>query len=497
MANFLSPTSSGVKSYLFDGMKAVAIDELPPGAWTFYSGGQDKKPLQLLKEYWRAVPWLFRGVQIRAQALSALPFAIVGRGGEDVDTSADYSNVVGFLPDPVSLFYLVEAALCLLGRAYLFREKNRVRTLGLRYLLPTSITPKLDEKRGLVGFNRQLKSGSKLLEVDDLVYFWQPDPFVEIGPPTSSPGQAACNAAGVLFNTDNFASLFFFRGAVKATLLTVEGSPPESEKKKLKAWWTRFISGIANAFTAEIISADVKPVIVGEGIGELSDTELTKEKREDIATALGVPQTMLWSTAAAGLGGGSVVTSDNLSFYRDTIVPEAEFVTSTLNSQLFMPLGYRLEFRPETLDVYQADENERAAAYSSYVHAGMAPSVTAQILGVELPAGMEYSELDTGSPITPAITPQAQLFSKAISDDLRKWESIARKRFRDNGSANYDFVSQYIPADVSESVKAALAQATTEQEVKAAFEAGFRPGSVPSPQRPEPLPGLRGWQGYP
>ena len=478
MADLLKP-----KSYFFDGMKAVAIDELPPEAWTFYSGGPDKKPLQLLKEYWRAVPWLFRGVQIRAQALSALPFAIIGRGDNDVDTSADYENAVGFLPDPVGLLYLVEAALVLLGRAYLFREKNDARTLDLRYLLPTSITPKLDEKRGLIGFSRQLKSGAKLLKVDDLVYFWQPDPFVEIGPPTSSPGQAALQAAGVLFNIDNFASLFFGRGAIKATLLTVEGSPPESEKKKLKAWWKRFISGIANAFTAEVISAGVKPVVVGEGIGELSNTELTKEKREDIATALGVPQTMLWSTAAAGLGGGAVVTSDNLSFYRDTIVPEAGFVAGVLNKQLFNPLGYHLDFRPETLDVFQADENERATAYSSYVLAGMPQSVAAEILGIELPAGMEYAELDTGLPDAPAQAggPQEQLFSKAVSDDLRKWESIASKRFRDNGSASYDFVSQYIPAEVSDGVKAALAIATTEQEVEAAFVAGFR-GS---------------WQGYP
>lgn len=467
MADFLKR-----RSYFFDGRKAVAIDELPPEAWTFFSGGQDVDPLRLLKEYWRTVPWLFRAVQLRAQALSALPFAIVNRNGEDIDTSADYSNALGFLPDPVALLYLIEAALTLLGRAYLFREKNRARTLDLRYLLPISITPVMNERTGLTGFIRLLRHGKKLLEVDDLVYFWQPDPFVELGPPTGSPGQAALQAAGVLYNIDAFASLFFSRGAIKATLLTVEGSPPESEKKKLRAWWKRFISGVKNAFTAEVISADVKPVVIGEGMGELSDTDLTKEKREDIATAIGIPQTMLWSTAAAGLGGGSVVTSDNLAFYRDTIVPESEFVASVFNSQLLDELGYRLDFRPETLDVFQADENERAAAYSSYVMAGMSQSVAAQILGIELPAGVEYADLDTGAPIVPT-TPQEELFSKAVSDDLRKWEGIARKRFRDNGSASYDFVSQYIPSDVNENIKAALAGATTEEEVKAAFVAGF------------------------
>lgn len=460
------------RSYFFDGRKAVAIDELPPEAWTFFSGGQDVGSLRRLKEYWRTVPWLFRGVHLIAQTLSVLPFAIVNRSGKDIDTSADYNNVLGFLPDPVSLFYLITAALTLLGRAYLFREKNRVRTLDLRYLLPTSVIPEINERTGLTGFIRLLKHGKKPLAVDDVVYFWQPDPFVELGPPTGSPGQAALQAAGVLYNVNAFASLFFSRGAIKATLLTVADSPSESEKEKLKAWWKRFISGVKNAFTAEIISADVKPVVIGEGMGELSETDLTKEKREDIATALGVPQTMLWSTAAAGLGGGSVVTSDNLAFYRDTIVPESEFVASVFNSQLLDDLGYHLDFRPETLDVFQADENERAAAWSSYVTAGMKQSVATQILGIELPAGMEYTDLDVGAPVAPAI-PREQLFSKAVSDDLRKWESIARKRFQDNGSASYDFVSQYISTDASDSIKAALAQATTEEEVKAAFVAGF------------------------
>jgi len=467
MADFLN-----TRSYFFDGTKAVAIDELPPEAWTFFSGGQDVDPIRQLKEYWKTVPWLWRAVQLRAQALSALPFAIVGRGGEDVDTSADYSNVLGFLPDPVSLLYLIEAALTLLGRAYLFREKNRVRTLDLRYLLPTSVTPEMNEQTGLTGFIRLLRHGKKPLAVDDVVYFWQPDPFVELGPPTGSPGQAALKAAGALYNIDVFANLFFSRGAIKATLLTVEGNPRDSEKEKLEAWWRRFITGVKNAFAAKVISAAVKPVILGEGMSELSDTEFTKEKREDIATAIGVPQTMLWSTAATGLGGGSVVTSDNLAFYRDTVVPESEFVASVLNSQLLDDLGYHLDFRPETLDVFQADENERAAAWSFYVTAGMKQSVATQILGIELPAGMEYADLDTSVPVAPAI-PQEQLFSKAISDDLRKWESIARRRFRDNGSANYDFVSQYIPSDVNESIKAALAGATTEEEVKAAFVAGF------------------------
>ena len=174
------------------------------------------------------------------------------------------------------------------------------------------------------------------------------------------------------------------------------------------------------------------------------------------------------------------MTSDDLSFYRDTIVPEAEFIAGALNHQLFNPLGYSLDFRPETLDVFQADENQRATAYSSYVMAGMPQSVAAQILGIELPAGMEYAELDTGLP-EPAEPAFPQIELRAMQDDLRRWEKIARRKIKAGEPADYDFVSRYIPDDIAGNIKAALLEASTEEEVKAAFAAGF----------------CSGWQGYP
>ncbi len=66
-----------------------------------------------------------------------------------------------------------------------------------------------------------------------------------------------------------------------------------------------------------------------------------------------------------GLGGGGVVESDERKFYENTVVPQARFIESALNEQLFTPLGYRWRFRPETLDVFQEDESQRAQALAS------------------------------------------------------------------------------------------------------------------------------------
>jgi phage portal protein BeeE len=88
----------------------------------------------------RAVAWLYRGVQLRSNAVAAMPFRIM-RGETEIDTSTDYQNALGWLPNPRRLIYMTEAALTCYGRAYWLRETNRVTTKGVRYVRPDTIEP--------------------------------------------------------------------------------------------------------------------------------------------------------------------------------------------------------------------------------------------------------------------------------------------------------------------------------------------------------------------
>jgi len=485
-----------MNQYLFDGQKAINLNSLPPEAWTTVGGGDNALDYADIKERYIRVPFLNRAVNLRANALASLPFAIVGKDGADIDTSDDYQNAVGFLPNPQRLLYLVESSLFLLGRSYLFRSYNRVKTLDLRYVLATTITPKFDQKLGLVGFKRQLSNEIIELTPEDLVYFWQLDPYVEIGPANSSAAMAALSAANVLYNVDSFAASFFERGAIKVTLLTTKGPVPEQERNRLKSWWSRLFRGSDSAWNSEIVQADaIEPVVLGEGIGELSDSELVKEKREDIATAAGVPVTLLWSTEASGLGGGGVVESDERKFYEQTVVPQADFIQGILNEQVFAPMGLRWAFRPETLDVFQEDEGKRAMSFAAYVGAGIRLSVAAQLVGIELPEGMDYETLDEQkeedkekaierqreqfgglpgerNPQSPQGNPQGYTQQgRQMRADLERWERKAL-----NKGADCSFESEHIPGDVMASIRASLADAQTEEEIKAAFAAPFRSG---------------------
>ncbi len=455
----------------------------------FLMSEQEQLRIADMTACYQAVPWLFRCVQLRADAVSKMPFRITKKGSkakEPVDSSADYQNHVGFLPNPVNLLWRTEAAASIWGTGYWWRSYNSVRTLGLRYLLPTTITPEIDDEEGLVGFTRYVSGQPRPVTTADLVYFWRPDPFVEIGPPTSSPVKAALAAANVLLNVDLFAAAFFQRGAIKATLLTVEGNPPKSEKEALKAWWERMLSGIRNAFSTEVVSASVKPVQIGEGIGDLANITLTDEKKADIAVAMSVPRSVLDSSTATGLGGGGVARQDDKHFYDKGVLPECEWLQADMNEQVFHPQGLHWEFTPELLEIYQADEAGLAQSFKLYVDIGLPKSLAAQMVGIELPSGWEYEDLDKlekpqeikppASPDRPQLeapneeddaedneaTPEGKAIDTAsaapapvsaptltpFEQDIRAWRSKSKRKGK-----VAPFVSEAIPEQIADAVK--------------------------------------------
>lgn len=415
-------------------------------------------------EMFRSVAWLYRALQMRANAVASMPFAIM-RGETEVDTSDDYQNAVGWLDNPRRLLYLTEASLTAWGAAYWWRERNRVATKGVRYIRPDTVEPIIDGAAGLTGFYRTANGRRVQVPVEQLAYFWQADPWVELGQPESSPLLAAMAASGVIRNLDRFSAAYFARGAIKATLLTVSGNPQASERERLKTWWGQMMTGVRNAFSNAVVNADsVTPVVIGEGLAELSNATLTAEKRQDIAQALGIPMTMLFSESARGLGGAGVASEDKLTFYDGVVVPECQTIAAAINTQIMEPMGLRFVFRPETLDVYQEDENARAAAFTAYVGAGLPVEVVGPMLGVELPEGWDWDKIaalkeERRQEMADAMQSSDNSDSSDDSDeddmtkatlaDLRRWRTKSAKRGR-----LATFESAYIPPAVIDDVKA-------------------------------------------
>ena len=480
-----------------DGQKAIPIDEKYDYLWTDLSADAAERTKGAM--LFGSVPWLHRGVDLRAGAVASMPFAIM-RGKTDMDSSDEWENKVEFLPNPINLLWLIEASLTMANRAYLYRDLLGKRTIDVRYITPTGVKPKLDKMNGLVGFERPVGGIPKLYPPEKFVYFWKPDPYKEIGPSDNSPAQAAAAAAGVLMNVDAFAAAFFGRGAIKATILSVPGSMSKEERDRLKSWWDGLVGGIRNAWKAAVVNADeVKSTIVGEGIESLKNTELTREKREDISTALGIPQTLLFSDAATNATAGE----DQLHFLKHTIVPECEFIQGILNEQVFEPMGMRFEFRPETMSEFQEDETKRSVALGQLVSAGLDLIVALEVLGYELTdeqwailkAKQEVDKANSermaqlaqlgvdkanqapqAAPTSPQEAPgraggtePPNMPSKGdprVLGELTAWERFA---VRGIGKKGRPFLSEFIPTEQVGRIASALLECKTAEDVHSVF----------------------------
>ena len=414
--------------YLFNGEKSIPVNQLPEQFWTDLSPAQtgtsdNRTDRAAAMSYYETVAWLYRCVELRQIGASRVPWAIV-RNQRDVwiNSEQEPPPQLSFLNNLRRLIFLTEGALTISPEVFWFRERNRARTLALHWHAPQSVIPQWNQKTGLTGFKRVLGHGqSKLFAPDDYVYFSLPN-FLHETQPGRPPAQAAMAAAGVLYNIDVFASNFFRRGAIKMMLLTVPDDTDPDEIKKLEKWWKRIFAGVSKSWQTAAIRADVKPTIVGEGISELNNTDLTTEKKEEIATALGVPHSLVFSNAA----NFATAQQDDLHFYDKTIIPSLSIIVDTLNEQLLGPLGYIMQLRPDEMSVFQADENMRATSYLAYVNAGMRASIAAQILGIDLPQDVTYDMLD-GSVSAPASTPLS-VSAQAKSAEMVRFRRWLRKR---------------------------------------------------------------------
>ncbi len=470
------------KVQIYDGEKSTRLEDLPPEAWRAISGGSAEGGL--IEKLYSSVPWLWRGVRARAAAMSKMPFVIM-QGDEIIDSSLNYENNIGFWPNPPETLALIESSLVLLDRAYLHKDRDPLlkQIRNLRYLVPTTIEPKLDRNVGLIGFKRNIGGETKTIPTDDLVWFWSADPFTEIGPSSKSPVKAAIRAAGVMFNIDTFVESFFLRGMIKASIIATPRGTKRGERDRLKGWINRVVTGVKNAWATNVTAEDVKVIQIGEGISELANTELTKEKREDIAVALGVPQNILFSDDA----NFATAKQEDFRLYDQTINPQAAFIEHVMNRLLFDDLGLKLKFQPQTLEIFQEEEVQKSAALVNYEQAGIPSWLGVEILGIDLPPETDQDALQkeivdymafkstlrgaSAGNIEEPITASSNGVRSIIDDWLNhalKRQKAGKKIKGTKGAPAFDHAGE-LDKVMYKSIGAALEKADTPEKIKMVF----------------------------
>lgn len=358
-------------------------------------------------EAFACVPWLYRSVTLRADSLADVPWSIY-QGKTEILTSEDDEtdppiglewirpakaarNVDPTRPTLGDLLRITEIDLCLSGAAYWLPDKG-VRTgrrVSFRRALPSTIRLDTDPNVGLKGFIRTIGDKEIPFKIGDMPFWWLPNPEAELGP-GPSPAYVALTAAGLMRNINDFANGFFERGAINTTILSVEGNPPDGELRRLETWWKRLLRGNRNAHETVALKAAIKPVVVGQAPKHLAMTDLSLEKRHDIAAAMGVPMALLNDTSA----NFATAQQSAFNFWNLTVLPECERIEIGLNRQVFAPLGYELRFKPELLDAIQRQRDEKAYEMLAAVEGGVVtPNEMRAQLGLEdNPKGTDLRE---------------------------------------------------------------------------------------------------------
>lgn len=440
------------------------------------------------------VPWLAKATDMTANAVSELPFDIKRDGGEVFDSSDDWKDKLGGIPSPGALFYKLAASLCT-GKAYLIPTITNRQIVGLQYCAPHTIRENITSE-GLQSFQRNTDQGKSELyqpftdgKAKEMMYFWLPDSDVEIGPALTSPASTALLSASMLVSMDSTIQTIAGRGFISPTVMMAKGMANQDARKEAETWWNRFIRGWTTSI-AKILNGEAMTMQkVGASMDELRGIypELSKQAIENIGTAYGIPAALFMSDMAFA---SEVNPMIKIWYTTSVFIKIYKTIEETFNSQLLKRFKLLLQFRPETLPAFQKDEGARATTYQVYINAGIKPSIAAEMVGLELPDGVEFVDLDP-EPVPDALTPFAgqdnqpaqeteytedetppalRSLDAAQIKDLDLWRQLAVRNFKKGKGAAVDFKCKALPMEIADGIRARLTVAESDEDVIKAFE---------------------------
>jgi portal protein len=433
-----------------DGVKSIPLSQFPAEAWTsvIEAVGSGTRTTAAYKK----VPWLYRGVNARADAIANMPrsWEVNGKEVEVHD--------LPFELDVNTFYNEIEGDLTLFGAAYVWTDWPKpLATRRIARLIPSSIKPKYTREAGLVGFERTVGSNKVELSLQEVAPIWLPNREKEVGPGTP-PGQAALRAAGALDFIDTYVEKFFEQGTVSPVIIGLDDTAEDQDVERIENWFKRKLTGIANAFGAVAVRSSVTPHKLAQNeLDKLALKDLNDQKREDISTALGVPQTMLFSNAA----NYATANQDAFNWYELTINPESVRIDQALDARLWRGLGIRVRSRPERLEMYQEREAEKASKMTTFYDRAI-------VTKNEVRKQAGWDPVAGGDEFIDVSTPAASASTDAVVEG-KQWMRKAVNRLKAGKSLDFPFTTIAISEEVGNIIRSALKPCKTVDEIKQVF----------------------------
>lgn len=402
------------------------------------------------------VPLVYRGVKMRADAISSVPIRIY-RG--EKETAWPYKTSLR------DLIWHIEADLLGSGKAIVLKLHNQARVLDLQRLNPFTITVTYDQARGLI-----FSQHGQVWNEDEIIYIKE---FSYNDDLTSgvSTVQACLNDAALMNYQTRFASRFFEAGAMPIVVWGADGIINEDERKRIQTFFQRTASGVGNAFRNLVLKTKLTPNIVSQDLNKMTMPELYQQATKNIANAFGIPVNMFM-----GDDNYASAESHRMGFWQDVIRPRARLFEEAFNRQLLEKLGLRMEFAFDEMDIFQADEAERAESLSKLVLSGIPLGDAMEMLGYDLPQNKTYADYNIvpKEPESTVLPPESLL----LEEELGKWQKKAIKRLEKGKSADCPFESDIIPDGMRAEIHEALKLCVSEEEVSRVFDGTYEHSGI-------------------
>ena len=452
--------------------------------------------------------WIFSDIQVIARRVSSIPFGIYDRAGEQESEVENHEfeqllewptrqsgDMSSALIDQSWLLQYTVWWLLLHGEAYWMLGLDQAGGLASIWPLPANrVVPIPDAKNYIRGYAYKTKQGIPpiVLPTSQVCFFRLPNVFDYHGglsPLTAALEALLSDTAAAKWNRKTFED-----GLTLEALISVpaEISQPQFEQVQADiqaemAKGTRFM--IARA-------GDLDLKALGQTHRDAEYLEGRAFTRDEIDRVFGFPEGW-WSQQA----NRSNSESADAKLIENTIWPIATGIARAITGQIIFPY-YGDQLRGRFEDIRPRDRSLELREATVYWQALSLDEVRAdrgldpwpdEELGAKLfplavkgggggdPAAFgqigrvgQFVEGSGEEPDEDEPEDESEIDTKAIRADLRRWRSVARRVFREGGDpAARAFESDVIPVGIKAAIETELTSATTEEEVRASFDAGF------------------------
>lgn len=466
--------------------------------WRRRASGRDLGPdrADLARGYTSAV-WAYRCIKLRADALAGVPLVLYDRAGDPIEDHPLVRLLQDVNPLTMNLGDLLratESAYNIWGTAYWLKMTNRAAPNGngrqspgrevrwLTWLNPQTVEPVADSQRGIVGYRQTVGSRTRMFSPEEMVVFRNFDPQDDLG--GLSPLSVALSEINAELNAARFVAAFFANDARPAGLLTTDQPLQESEMERTRTWWQKLFQGADNKWKTGIIGGGLRWQTITFPPTDLALAELRAEDRRAICAVFGVPASLAGAWEATTY---ATAREQKASFYEDTMIPQMDYLAEVLNWSLLRPhypdlaaRGAYLAFDKDSITALRESATDKAARMIQLFEAGVITRNEVRAgLGLTLLPEAEdgfVAEVKSAPSVgaQQAVADQTQEVSspygasKALADDLARWERFALRRLK-AGKSLRPFKSTAIPAELWWQIAAGLGRATTVDDVKAIF----------------------------